>query len=273
MPRGPFRGRPRPVPVRGARCHDGGVPLLQACLNGSRRREEHPRLPCTPAELAADAVAVVAEGARALHVHPKAGAGIPAGDVGGDDSLAAPDVAATVTALRAAVPGVEVGVTTGAWAAPGARREHLVRAWVPEALPDVASVNWHEEGAEDLARLLLDTGVGVEAGLWFPAAAAAWRRSPLRGACARVLLEVQPGPAGAAAVRAADALRAAGAGAVEDDRVLLHGEGSSCWPVLPRARELGLATRIGLEDTLVLPGGVPARDNADLVRAARAPAG
>lgn len=32
----------------------------------------------------------------------------------------------------------------------------------------------------------------------------------------------------------------------------------------------GYATRIGFEDTLVLPNGEPARDNAELIRTARA---
>jgi hypothetical protein len=52
--------------------------------------------------------------------------------------------------------------------------------------------------------------------------------------------------------------------------VLLHGEGTSCWPALRHAVRLGLDTRIGLEDALTLPDGSPAPDNAALVRAARA---
>jgi uncharacterized protein (DUF849 family) len=45
-----------------------------------------------------------------------------------------------------------------------------------------------------------------------------------------------------------------------------NGEGSSAWPILRHAAELGLPTRIGLEDTLELSDGALARDNADLVR-------
>lgn len=52
--------------------------------------------------------------------------------------------------------------------------------------------------------------------------------------------------------------------------VLLHGEGTSCWPVLIEAARRGFDARIGLEDVLVLPDGSPAPDNAALVRAARA---
>lgn len=59
----------------------------------------------------------------------------------------------------------------------------------------------------------------------------------------------------------------------EDDTqipVLLHGEGSSCWPALQEALQRGLATRIGLEDVLELPDGSPAADNVALIDSARA---
>jgi hypothetical protein len=47
--------------------------------------------------------------------------------------------------------------------------------------------------------------------------------------------------------------------------VLLHGEEGGTWPVLRLAGRLGPATRIGLEDTLVLPDGQRAMSNARLV--------
>ncbi|WAU16360.1 3-keto-5-aminohexanoate cleavage protein [Streptomyces tubercidicus] len=50
--------------------------------------------------------------------------------------------------------------------------------------------------------------------------------------------------------------------------ILLHGEDGSAWPVLRVARRLGLATRIGFEDVLHTPDGIPAPDNAALVKAA-----
>jgi len=139
-----------------------------------------------------------------------------------------------------------------------------VNAW--RVLPDFASVNWHEPGAEELAAALLDCGVGVEAGLWTPASVARWNRWPHRDRCLRVLLEVvddlRPEHAIAAAAGLVDVLDA---GAVP---VLLHGENSSAWPVLADAVRRGLDIRIGLEDVLVLPDGRAARDNAALVAAA-----
>lgn len=154
----------------------------------------------------------------------------------------------------------------GAWAEPGpAARAARVRDWT--ALPDFASVNWHEPGAEELAGVLLDLGVGVEAGLWSgtdgPARFAA---SPLGPRVLRVLAEVTD-PAADTAEASARALPAA-IGDAHGRPVLLHGVEAGTWPVLRLAGRLGLATRAGLEDTLLLPDGERALSNAQLVRAA-----
>ena len=232
--------------------------LIQACPNGPRRPGAHPALPLTPDAVARDVALVVAAGAGEVHLHPK--------DDAGADSLSALDVAAAVTAARGAAPGVPVGVTTGAWALPDpGERVEAVRGWT--VLPDHASVNWHEDGADDVAAALLDRGVRVEAGLWHLAGVAAWSASPHRDRCLRVLLELPDGLDAAAAQAEAERLLAAvGAG----PPVLLHGEDGSCWPALRLAARLGLDTRIGLEDVLDLPDGSPAPDNAALVRAATA---
>ena len=50
--------------------------------------------------------------------------------------------------------------------------------------------------------------------------------------------------------------------------VLLHGLDESCWPMVEHARTRGVQTRIGMEDTLLLPDGTVAPDNAALVAAA-----
>jgi len=230
--------------------------LIEACLNGSRRPGEHPALPVTPRAVARDARSAAAAGAGALHVHPK--------DDAGADSVGPVEVAAVVAAVREAVPGVPVGVTTGAWARPDVReRVAAVRAWT--VLPDFASVNWHEDGADDVAAALLDRGVGVEAGLWHLEGVARWQASPQRDRSLRVLLELPDGLDEAGTDAEAGRLLAAVGSRVP---VLLHGEGSSCWPALRLATRRGLDTRIGLEDVLVLPDGSVAPGNAALVGAA-----
>ena len=46
---------------------------------------------------------------------------------------------------------------------------------------------------------------------------------------------------------------------------LLHGFGAAAWAFIELAARRGYDTRVGLEDTLVLPDGTRARDNAELV--------
>ena len=235
--------------------------FLKACLNGPREPSEHPALPVTPAAIAADAVATVAAGADALHIHPK--------DQAGHDTLEPDVVAAVLEAVRAAVPGVPVGLTTAAPAAPGpAERIELVRAW--DVRPDFASVNWHEPGSPELAETLLGIGVGVEPGLWQPGAVSAFQLWPRRNEIVRFLLEITEDLLPDEAVAAARLLLTTLGPDVGGIPVLLHGEGTSAWPVFGVAVREGLQARIGLEDSLVLPDGSPARGNADLVRAARA---
>lgn len=232
--------------------------LLQACLNGARRPDAHPRVPADPVALARDAVAVVGAGAGALHVHVRG--------PDGAESYAPDAVAATVEALRAAVD-VPIGVSTGAWVVPDpAERLALVAGW--PVLPDFASVNFNEPGAAELARRLLDRGVGIEAGLWDAAAARAAVDAGLVGECVRVLCEPLDPDLGAAEATLAALLAVLDAHAPDVDR-LLHGFGATTWPMLRRAADLGYASRIGLEDTLELPDGAPAPDNAALVAAGR----
>lgn len=250
----------RPGPRAPAEKVNMGV-FLKACLNGPREPSEHPALPVTPDAIAADAAAAVAAGADALHIHPK--------DRAGRDTLEPDVVASVLDAVRAAVPGVPVGLTTGASAAPGpAQRIELVRGWTVR--PDFASVNWHEPGSPELAETLLGIGVGVEPGLWQPGAVSAWQLWPHRGRCVRLLLEITedlPPDEAVAAARLLVAALGPDTGAIP---VLLHGEGTSAWPVFEVAAREGFQARIGLEDTLVLPDGSPAIGNAHLVTAARA---
>ena len=45
----------------------------------------------------------------------------------------------------------------------------------------------------------------------------------------------------------------------------LHGTEATVWPMMDEAITRGYDVRIGLEDTLVMPDGRIARDNAELV--------
>lgn len=230
--------------------------MLQVCPNGSRTEG----VPTSPEEIAAAVRAAIDVGAEDVHLHPK--------DDTGADTLDPLRVAETVTAVRAGTPAVHVGVTTGAWTAPDpAERAALVRSWT--VLPDHASVNFHEEGAELVAEALFERGVAIEAGIFSGTRAAerflAW---PHAHHVLRILAEVtDPDPR--TATGTAKALLH-DLGTRLSRPILLHGEDGGAWPVLRLAVRLNLDVRIGLEDTLDLPDGSPAADNAALVQTARA---
>jgi uncharacterized protein (DUF849 family) len=240
-------------------CQAGPVPavvMLQACLNGARPAES---VPATPEALGAAAAAAVSAGAHGVHVHPRG--------PDGTESLLPADVGATVAAVRAAVgPDVEIGVTTGAWAAPDvATRYESVAAW--QVLPDSASVNWHEDGADALTELLLARGVAIEAGIWTVESAVAFLGSEHRESVRRVLVEAIDDEPEAGVATAAAVVAVLHRGGVRAP-LLVHGLGGSTWAVLRWAAKRRHAVRIGLEDVQVLPDGTPAPDNAALVRAA-----
>jgi uncharacterized protein (DUF849 family) len=128
-------------------------------------------------------------------------------------------------------------------------------------------VNWHEAGADEVAALLHRRGVGIEAGIWDASGLAAWRRSPVRGTCLRLLIEL-PDEAAEVVRDHAEGLIAHVAREEPGIRILLHGEERSMWPAFDLAVELGVDARVGLEDGLILPDGRAASNNAALVRAA-----
>ncbi|WP_396885570.1 3-keto-5-aminohexanoate cleavage protein [Mycobacterium sp. SMC-8] len=228
---------------------------LKACINGARTPDQHPNLPVTPAELAAEAVAAHRAGARAVHMHPK--------DAEGADSLLAGEVDAAVAAVRDALPGLPLGVTTGFWALPDpGQRLRAVQGW--SVLPDFASLNWHEPGSPELAELLLGRGLGVEVGIFHAEAAQSWAASGIAQHCMRVMIELGSD----ADTATADELLGIVAAANSPAPILLHGFDASCWPLLQHAGVRGLQTRIGLEDTLQMPDGAAAAGNAALGSAA-----
>lgn len=232
--------------------------MLQACLNGARMRDYHPAVPLTVAEIARDAALVVAAGARELHIHPRGPDGL--------ETLEPHHIAQALAAVRAAVPSIPIGLSTQWNIAPGgiARRESIQR-W--KAIPDYVSINLIEEDADELISLVLDKGIGVEAGIWSVKDAERFVTLSNAPRCLRVLIEVLE-------QNEEDAL-----GVANDIQtiltkadirlpILLHGEEANVWPMYREAVAKGFAGRIGLEDGNRLPSGKTAWDNEDLIRAA-----
>src|SRR6478672_4896520 len=98
--------------------------IVQACINGPRPAEYHPRLPLTAEAMVADAKACIAAGAAELHIHPRSN---------GRETLGA--INEIIPLIRAACPGTLIGVSTGAWIENDVdRTRHLIRQW--SELPD-----------------------------------------------------------------------------------------------------------------------------------------
>lgn len=232
--------------------------LIKACLNGSRRPGDHPALPVTAAELAADARRAVVAGAGAVHVHPRAH--------DGTESLSGDACNAAGRAIREACPGVPLGFSTAAWIeADPSQRLELISSWVER--PDFVSVNFSDPEVTRLCELLLRIGIGIEAGVWTVADAEALADSAYSRHIVRVLVEPQdphPHDAEAAAAAISAALDRAG---VEAGRVY-HGYGMATWRVIEFGLDGGWGIRVGLEDTLELADGTLASGNAELVTAA-----
>lgn len=234
--------------------------LIQACLNGSRKRSEHAALPITPEEIARDAAAVMRAGAGCIHVHPRRRSG--------SESLEDADVRAVLTAVREACPGLPVGISTAAWIEPDLeRRIMLIASWT--SLPDFASVNLSEDGALEIIDLLNQRGIDVEAGVWDQTGARLLIDEGLDAALLRVLVEVEVAPEAEGAVYLAASIDAILDVGLSEAPRLHHGGGVATWGVLAAAIELGHDVRIGLEDTLVLDDGSLAPSNEALVAAVR----
>jgi uncharacterized protein (DUF849 family) len=165
---------------------------------------------------------------------------------------------AAVTAIRKAVPGVPVGLSTSASIDrdPFARSA-AIKTW--RHPPDFVSVNLSELGWGGIVRAAMHAGIAVEAGLSAPADAAALADSPFAHSLLRALVEVD---GGAEDARAVAELLPAGV------PQLWHGFGHRTWEVVAAGAAAGHDIRIGLEDVLTLPDGRVAAGNAELVAAA-----
>jgi len=244
--------------------------LIKAAINGGRAKAEHAAVPISPDEQAAAVVACLKAGADAIHLHvrfvgaARSSRSYAEGLVSEKESLHAEDVAGTLLVVKAVAPNAPIGVSTGAWILPDpVARLRAVAAW--KVLPGFASVNFSEEGAVDLAKLLLSRGVDVEAGLCDADAAQVFVRCGLGARCIRVLLEPQEQELERALETVGAIERVLTSGAPDLPPLLLHGTEATVWPMMDEAIARGYDVRTGLEDTLVLPDGRVARDNVELI--------
>jgi uncharacterized protein (DUF849 family) len=227
--------------------------IIQACVNGARPNDYHPKLPVTAEAVALDGASCISAGASELHIHPRG--------PDGRESLMAVDEA--IRAVRIRSPGTLIGVSTGTWIEGDEKRTRdCISAW--RELPDYASVNLSEADAPDVIALLDRMGVGVEAGL---ATVADARRFVAIPNCHRVFrILIEPGEQQVEqADKIADGIEQVLGKANVRRQTLLHGCDRTVWHFVERARQRRWSTRVGLEDGCHLANGDIASGNADLV--------
>jgi len=232
--------------------------IIQACLNGGHPPSYHPAIPVTIPALVEDGRKVINAGASELHLHVRGEDGL--------ESLAPQNVDATITALKRALPGTLIGMSTGAWIEKDDDQSlGYVDQW--SVLPDYASVNLSERNAPAVIERLHRLGIGIEAGLADRDDAERLLKLGLDRLALRILVEVGEQDVDQAHV-VVDEILAALRRAPFAKPILLHGADGSAWPLLRRAMESGFSVRIGLEDVKILPDGSVAASNSDLVAAA-----
>jgi len=235
--------------------------MIQVAQNGGHEPGWHPALPVTLKELAADAGACWAAGASSVHLHPRR-------PQDGKESLAAVVCDPVVAAIRAAAPSLEVSLSTAdSIALDGAGdRISATNAW--REPPDVVSLNISEPGWIELGAALLDRGIGIEAGVFDLADAAALLGAPWAEQVTRVLVEVIYEHRSDRAVQLARAIDARVAPLGRP--ALWHGDDRATWAVVGAGLAAGRDVRVGLEDSLVDEHGEPAPDNPGQVSSIRA---
>ncbi|AHM60086.1 hypothetical protein D770_09145 [Flammeovirgaceae bacterium 311] len=230
--------------------------MIQIALNGNRSAAQVPK---STAEIVQAAVSAVQAGAESIHFHVR-------GDKG-RETLAAAWVEEQVSKLKQSLGSIPIGISTGAWIEPDLdARLALIESW--RVLPDFVSINFDEMGYEQVARLVASKGIEVEAGLSKLASAQNFVNSSLDVKFLRILIEPQENTT-ESAVRTVQAIEALLKDCGNRLPVLLHGVDNTCWELLRLAFEKGYATRIGFEDTLLLPDGQPANSNAELLKEAK----
>lgn len=171
-----------------------------------------------------------------------------------------------LSALKTALPGTLIGISTGAWIEKDDDRLlGYVDRWT--VLPDYASVNLSERNAPALMEKLHRFGVGIEAGLANRGDAERLLKLGLDRLALRLLVEIDEQEVDRAHL-IADEILSVLRSARFAKPVLLHGADASAWPLLRRAVESGFSTRIGLEDAKILPDGSVAASNTELVATA-----
>jgi uncharacterized protein (DUF849 family) len=239
--------------------------MLQVTPNGPWGKDVHPHTPVLLDELISDLRACFEAGADGVHLHAR--------DRTGAETLDPAVVNETCRRVREVAEEaghvVEIGLTTGAWIMPDLdERIAAIGEWDGV---DCATVNLSEPGFERIMSAMVDVGIGIDVGLWAPQEIDVLIRSGFLPQAQRISIELDPGEPyflkgdpRTIARQINEALDEAGSACPR----LTHGMNAWTWPLVQDAFSRGHHTRVGFEDSVFLPNGNRAHNNAELVAAA-----
>ena len=232
---------------------------VKAAINGGRKRSEGCLVPTTAEEIAKDALKCVQRGASVVHAHAR--------DINGKETIRPDEVAHMVSAAKNLHSSIVIGTTTGLWTCESHfERLSLMKEWQSDALPDFASITYREEGADEVAELILERGMELESAVWAMNDVPALLDSPFLKNNVRILIEPETTSI-EEALHTCLEIKAIFEKEAPGIPLLFHGYDQTFWPIVELAIREQVQTRIGFEDTNRLPNGIEARTNLDLFEA------
>ncbi len=266
--------------------------IITAAINGNRDRAEHPAIPVTATEIAAEAARCLDAGASIVHLHARAADGGWTGDLAPWRAVMAQvrervsDGLISITSLRPeGVPvSVMLDLVTGLAADPATKPDLIsinlghITVWERQGAPESGRVTRHYPNSyDDIARLLAscaELGIQPELGLMdigFVSNAVALRDDGLLPDRPWFLVELDS-PAYGRGGQVAPSTVANYVALTEPlhqhfprSHWCAHGSGVAGYAVIERAVADGAHIRVGFEDAVELPDGSTPASNADLV--------
>lgn len=230
--------------------------MIQIAINGNRNDRFVPR---TTESIVESAMLAVEKGASSIHFHPR--------DDDGNETLKGEFVDKQIGDLRMKLRTTPIGISTGKWIQPDLnKRLEEIKSW--KILPDFVSINYDEIGFEKVAELISNRGIQIEIGLGAIKSAKNFTENNTKGDFLRILLEPQEQILESAIETVYKIENHISVCGIKLP-FLLHGFNKTCWDFLKIAFEKKYQTRIGFEDTLVLPNGEKAMSNMELLEQAQ----
>jgi uncharacterized protein (DUF849 family) len=182
----------------------------------------------------------------------------------GNETIRPDEIAAMVSTTKNLNSEIVIGTTTGLWTCEShLERLSLMSKWRSDSLPDFASITYREEGADEVAELILERGMLLESAVWSMKDVPVLLESPFLKNNIRILIEPETTNV-KEAIQTCLEIKTILEREAPGVPLLFHGYDETFWPIVELSIQEKVQTRIGFEDTNLLPNGNVARTNLEL---------